>query len=95
MGLGVLVSDPALARDSIAQAYSGEDQLVRWLAAANADGRLHVDNPDAAAELFWGMISGVLIWPHLLFGAKSESQVKAQRDEIISQFLHYYASRPD
>ena len=36
------------------------------------------------------MISGVLIWPHLLFGAKRESQSKAQRDEIISQFLHYY-----
>ena len=87
VGLGVLIRDPVLARDSITQAQTGEDHLVRWLEAATADGRLDVDQPAQAAEVFWAMISGAFLWPHLLQGPMAAAKRDALLEELIQTFL--------
>ena len=92
VGLGVLIRDPALARESIAQAETGEDYLANWLEAATADGRLHVANPEQAAQIFWAMISGAFIWPHLLQGPMEPADMLSLKEELSQIFLARYQS---
>ena len=90
VGLGVLIRDPELARESLAQAETGEDYLAHWLQAATADGRLHVEEPDLAAEMFWAMLSGAFIWPHLLQGPMDAAHIGSLKEELIQTFLARY-----
>ena len=90
VGLGVLIRDPELARESLAQAESGEDYLAHWLQAATADGRLHVEKPGLAAEMFWAMLSGAFIWPHLLQGPMDAAHIQSLKEELIETFLARY-----
>ena len=62
VGLGVFVRDPDLARRTMTQAEAGENHLARWLQAAAEDGRLRVDDPELAAQVFWAMVSGAFFW---------------------------------
>lgn len=97
VGLGVLVRDPELARESLAQASSGEDHLVRWLESATADGRLQVHDPELTAEVFWSMFAGAFVWPHLLHGPLEKAHASALKEELIRMFLVRYetvAQRP-
>lgn len=90
VGLGVLIRDPELARESLAQAETGEDYLAHWLQAATADGRLHVEDPELASEVFWAMLSGAFIWPHLIQGAMDTAHIHALKEELIQIFLARY-----
>ena len=90
VGLGVLVRDPELARESLAQAETGEDYLADWLQAATADGRLDVQNPALAAEIFWAMLSGAFIWPHLIQGPMEAAHIQSLKEELIQTFLARY-----
>ncbi len=90
VGLGVLVRDPELARESLAQAGAGEDHLADWLRTATADGRLHVENPDLAAQAFWAMFSGAFIWPHVLQGPLDSAYIRALKAELLQTFLARY-----
>ena len=90
VGLGVLIRDPELARESLAQAETGEDYLVLWLQAATADGRLFVAEPELAAEVFWAMLSGAFIWPHLLQGPMEAAHIQSLKEELIQIFLARY-----
>ena len=94
VGLGVLIRDPKLARESLAQAETGEDYLAHWLQAATADGRLHVEEPDLAAEMFWAMLSGAFIWPHLLQGSMDAEHIQSLKEELIQTFLARYRVSP-
>jgi TetR/AcrR family transcriptional regulator, regulator of autoinduction and epiphytic fitness len=71
----------------IAQAHS---EFVRWIEAARADGKLHVDSPELAASMFYGLVEGCLTYPALL----SDGALLARRDalmkEIIAVFLCKY-----
>ena len=94
VGLGVLIRDPVLARESLAQAETGEDYLAHWLQAATAGGRLHVEEPDLAAEMFWAMLSGAFIWPHLLQGPMDSEHIQSLKEELIQTFLARYRTSP-
>jgi TetR/AcrR family transcriptional regulator of autoinduction and epiphytic fitness len=95
VGLGVMVRDPELAHASLAQAQTGESHLVRWLQDATADGRLNVPDPELASEVFWAMVSGVYMWPHLLEQAKNRTHLEALRREIVEMFLARYRQVPE
>ena len=91
VGLGVLVRDPELARETMARAQGGDDHLVPWLEAATADGRLSVDDPQLAAQLFWSTVSGAFFWPHLLGAGMSSEEATRFKSEMIRLFLTTYA----
>lgn len=90
VGLGVLVRDPALARESLGQASAGEEHLATWLQAATDDGRLYVEQPELAAEVFWGMVAGVFVWPQLFHGPMDADHQKKLLTELINVFLARY-----
>ncbi len=90
VSLGVLIRDPELARESLAQAETGENHLAHWLEAVTADGRLHVENPELASEIFWAMLSGAFIWPHLIQGPMDSTHIRALKEELIQIFLARY-----
>ena len=79
--------DPELAHELVSKYEAGENTLVTWLKAANADGRLRVTNAKRSATLFWGMVSGGLFWPQLLSGPLPLRQINAFRKDIIETFL--------
>jgi len=85
--LGVFVRDPARARDVMERASAGEDALARWLAEAHTAGALAVEAPRAAADLFWGMASGMLFWPQLLEAPLSEAERSRRIAELVETFL--------
>lgn len=87
VGLGAFVRDPELARKAAARAERGGDALAAWLRAATADGRLDVENPDLAAQVFWAMVSGGLFWPQALEGSMDEGRAETLKDELIRTFL--------
>ncbi len=90
VALGVLFRDQELAERTMAQALAGEDTLVTWLNEAVKDGRIKVDNPELAAEMFWGMASGALFWPRMLGGPMDKKRIKLLKEEIIETFLGRY-----
>ena len=90
VSLGVLIQDPKLARESLAQAETGEDYLALWLRDATADGRLHVEDPALAAGIFWAMLSGAFIWPHLIQGPMDETHIQSLKTALIEIFLARY-----
>ena len=93
VGLGVAVRDPALVRDILAGAGRGDDRLTRWLRAASDDGRLAVADPTFAAELFWDLVAGTLVWPQIVHGPMKAAHVARRRDEVIWMFLSRHAIR--
>lgn len=91
VALGVFIRDPKLAEKTMAQAKAGEGHLEHWLQEAVKDGKLHIKDFGLAAEIFWGMVSGVLFWPQLLLGQLMDDKCMARlQDEIIRMFLNYY-----
>ena len=91
VGLGVFVRDPALAKRSIAQAEEGEDHLALWLQEGAEDGRLEVEDPTLAAQVFWAMVSGALFWPQVLQGPMDRGLIRIVREELVRVFLAGYS----
>jgi TetR/AcrR family transcriptional regulator of autoinduction and epiphytic fitness len=90
---GMLISDPELVKSVAARAQDKDDSLVRWLQAATEDGRMRVEDPELAAEVFWAMTSGAFFWP-AVFGLSPAA--RSLRTELVQVFLARYAdSRPN
>jgi TetR/AcrR family transcriptional regulator of autoinduction and epiphytic fitness len=92
VGLGVFVRDPELAKRSLAQAEDGENHLALWLQAGVEDGRLAVENPALAAQVFWAMIAGALFWPQVIQGAMDPGLEEILRAELVETFLARHRS---
>jgi TetR/AcrR family transcriptional regulator of autoinduction and epiphytic fitness len=89
---GMLISDPALVETVAARSRDKDDPLVRWLRAATEDGRMNVEDPRLAAEVFWAMTSGAFFWP-AVFGAQvSASEASVLRTELVRVFLARYTA---
>lgn len=92
VGMGVFVRDPELARRTMEQAEAGEDHLAIWLSAATDDGRLSVEDPALAAQVFWAMVAGALFWPQVLQGPMDPDLVQVIQDELVLVFLAGYSA---
>jgi TetR/AcrR family transcriptional regulator of autoinduction and epiphytic fitness len=59
--------------------------LGRYLRAEAAAGTAHIDDPDAAAAQFLGMIATVVFWPRLIHGgwSLSEDETRNVVDEAV------------
>ena len=71
--------------------------LGRYLRAANVAGTARIDDPDAAAAQFLGMISTVVFWPRLMHGSWSLSEEETQHvvDEAARMMAARYAAPMD
>jgi TetR/AcrR family transcriptional regulator of autoinduction and epiphytic fitness len=92
VGMGVFVRDRELARRTMAQAEAGEDHLAIWLSAATEHGRLKVENVKLAAQVFWAMVAGALVWPQVLQGPSDPGLVQTIQGELVRVFLAGYSS---
>lgn len=86
----VFITNPDLAVETIQQAEEGGDSLVAWLEAAHGDGRLIVEDPQMAAELFWAMVGGTFFWPSIFLGPMKAKKSAALKKEMIGMFLSRY-----
>jgi len=90
--LGVFIKQPELVREAIARAAEDEDTLVRWLHQAHEAGRLRIDDPEFAANMFWSMAGGALFWPQLLDGRMEPEMRDRLTHEVVATFLARYRS---
>ena len=68
--------------------------LGRYLRAEAAAGTAHIDDPDAAAAQFLGMISTVVFWPRLIHGGWSlgEDETRNVVDEAVQTIVARYGA---
>ena len=87
VALAAFIQDPYLLKTTLGKAEEGEDTLVTWLKAAQADGRLGVPNVELAAKMFWSMSAGVLLWPQVLHSPMDPSIREILKGELVRLFL--------
>lgn len=69
--------------------------LGRYLRAEDAAGTAHIDDPDAAAAQFLGMIATVVFWPRLIHGgwSLSEDETRNVVDEAVRTIVARFGER--
>lgn len=93
VSLGVLVSHPDLARETVAQCAGLENTLANWLQAAADDGKLDVEDAELASEVFNSMIAGAFYWPATIHGPMDKAQETRLKREFVETFLSRYRPR--
>ena len=87
----VFIANPDMARETMARLAEEEDRLVSWLRDAAADGRMKVEDPALAAQVFWAMVSGGFYWPCLYLGPVDEETAAPLKEEMLALFIARYA----
>lgn len=87
----VFIANPDMARETMARLAEEEDRLVSWLRDAAADGRMSVEDPARAAQVFWAMVSGGFFWPSLYLGPLDEEAAVPLKEEMVALFMARYA----
>lgn len=64
--------------------------LVAWLTAAHADGRIRETDFEMAAKVFYGLIEGLFNFPALFRPLQSKDELQPMIDEAIQVFLGRY-----
>ena len=88
----VFIANPDLARETMARLAEEEDRLVSWLRDAAADGRMDVEDPARAAQVFWAMVSGGFYWPCLYLGPMDEEAAAPLKEDMVALFMARYAA---
>lgn len=67
--------------------------LLKWIQAANTDGRLSVADPDMAARQFVALLNVSAFWPQVLAAQPplSTADREALLESTVSMFLDHYA----
>ena len=70
-----------------------ENVLVEWIRAAEADGRLDVDEPQLAAGQFMSLLKAFALWPQVHEGRRPPSRKERNKiiDSTVEMFLARYA----
>ena len=87
----IFVRSPELCEEVRKESQSQHDHLVAWLKAAAKDKRTKAANPKLAAQVFYGMIEGMINFPALYHPVQKSAELKLIKDEIIAVFLSRYA----
>lgn len=87
---GIVITNPALAMETIQQAEDADDALGEWLKAAVADGRMKVADIALATEAFWAMVRGAFFWPSIFLGPMEDAAAEAMKKELVAIFLARY-----
>lgn len=93
--LAELIRSPELARRTYGLFRARQTGLARWLADADADGRLNVAEPDRAADQFMGLINAFALWPQLLGGQPVPDAAERARilQPAVAMLLRQYRQR--
>jgi TetR/AcrR family transcriptional regulator of autoinduction and epiphytic fitness len=93
--LAELIRSPELARRTYGLFRARQTGLARWLADADADGRLKVAEPDRAADQFMGLINAFALWPQLLGGQPVPDAAERARilQPAVAMLLRQYRQR--
>jgi TetR/AcrR family transcriptional regulator of autoinduction and epiphytic fitness len=87
VALAAFIQDPDLLKTTLAKSEEGEDTLVSWLKAAQADGTLNIPNVELTAKMFWSMSAGVLLWPQVLHSPMDPTIREILKGELVRMFL--------
>ena len=93
MSMGVLVSHPDLARETVEQCAGMENTLASWLKEAVEDGKLEVEDTGLASMVFDSMMAGAFFWPATIHGPMDKPEETKLKDECIETFLARYGLR--
>ncbi len=88
--LGQFIRDPEMAKSTLARYGASEDSLSKWVRSAAEDGRLSVEDPILAAEVFRSMAAGAFTWPSVYRGAPDKKAADKLKRELIATFLGRY-----
>ena len=88
----VFIANPDMARETMARLAEEEDRLVSWLRDATADGRMNVEDPVRAAQVFWAMVSGGFYWPSLYLGPVDDDAAAPLKEDMLALFMARYAT---
>lgn len=66
------------------------DHLLQWLKAAKKDNRLKMKDPELAAQVFRGLVEGIINFPAMYSPLKTAEELKPIKDEVIAVFLSRY-----
>jgi len=88
--VSIFVRSPGLCENACKGSPSQHANLIVWLKAAVADGRLSVKDFALVASVFYGLISGLFNFPALFRPLQSEAEFEAMKNEAIAVFLSRY-----
>jgi TetR/AcrR family transcriptional regulator of autoinduction and epiphytic fitness len=87
----VFLKEPELAMKIRAGYTPPRAMMGAWLMEAKNNGSLHMENPELAARVFYGLVEGCLTWPALFGAPTDEESIQFLIDEIVEVFLLRYA----
>ncbi|HJK91821.1 MAG TPA: TetR/AcrR family transcriptional regulator [Polyangiaceae bacterium LLY-WYZ-15_(1-7)] len=93
MLIGEVLRTPELIRDVEAEMRRSDECLAPWLEAAEADGRMRVEDPKMASRLFWSGVTSYF-WRRLVTGKDviTDDAWGPFVDEWITTFLARFAT---
>lgn len=68
------------------------DPFIQWLKDAKKDKRIKAKDPELAAQVFRGMIEGMINFPALYSPLKTAEELKPLKAEAIAVFLSRYGA---
>lgn len=91
--LSQCISSKEKADRLIHKLENSEDDLARWIDAAVQDKKLHVDDPQLAADHFVGALKSNVLWPQLFMWQEAPSAQDCANniDTCVGNFLKAYA----
>lgn len=88
----VFIKDVGYARETVAKYPPHYDVFLKWLAAAEEDGRIRTSQPLLAARMFYALVEGAITYPALFSSGIDHAAVKPLLDEIVAIFLSRYTT---
>ncbi|QCP52991.1 TetR family transcriptional regulator [Trinickia violacea] len=87
------IHSPERARDMVARMGEREEDLMVWVRAAAADGRLKTSDPVFATHQLYGLVKAFSFWPQVTMGQPplSKSEQKKVAEAAADMFLARYA----
>ena len=87
----VFVMDIEFGKKVRSQAKPPHEGFIKWLTSAKADGKLHFDSAQLAAQIFYGLVEGCLTYAALFTDGASLKFKEPVMTELINTFLSRYA----
>lgn len=72
--------------------FNPHKNLITWLKAAQADGKLHFTSPELTARMFYGLVEGCITWAAVMTDGASLQMAEPLLDELIAVFLSRYGT---
>ncbi len=72
--------------------HSPHRDLMGWLEAARADGKIAAESSELAARVFYGMVEGCVTWCALMTDGESLKDAETVLDELVATFLARYGA---